>query len=47
MLEAAGMRAIAFDQSIAQSRRLVEGKFNTRQYVGSGAKHTVRRMKES
>jgi quinol monooxygenase YgiN len=34
-------------ESIPQSRRLVEGKFNIKQYVSPGIAPTVRRMKET
>ena len=44
---AAHMKTDWVTESIAQSRRLVEGKFSTRQYVSSGAEPAVRRMKES
>jgi quinol monooxygenase YgiN len=44
---AAHMKTDWVTESIAQSRRLVEGKFNTKQYVSSGAEPAVRQMKES
>lgn len=34
-------------ESIPQSRRLVEGKFNIKQYVSAGVEPAVRRMKET
>jgi quinol monooxygenase YgiN len=34
-------------ESIPQSRRLIEGQFNIKQYVSPGAKPAVRQLKES
>lgn len=34
-------------ESIPQSRRLIEGKFNIKQYVSPGVEPVVRRMKET
>jgi quinol monooxygenase YgiN len=34
-------------QSIPESRRLVDGKFNIKQYVGPGIEPAVRQMQES
>jgi quinol monooxygenase YgiN len=34
-------------ESIPESRRLVEGKFNIKQYVSPGVEAAVRRMKET
>jgi len=44
---AAHMEADWVRQSIPQSRRLAEGGFDIRQYVGPGAEPAIRRMKES
>jgi quinol monooxygenase YgiN len=44
---AAHMQTDWVAESIPQSRRLIEGKFNIKQYVSLGAEPVVRRMKES
>jgi quinol monooxygenase YgiN len=44
---AAHMETHWVTESIPQSRRLVEGKFNIKQYVSPGVEPAVRRMKES
>ena len=44
---AAHMETDWVTESIPQSRRLVEGKFNIKQYVSPGVEPAVRRMKES
>jgi quinol monooxygenase YgiN len=44
---AAHMQAPWVTESIPQSRRLVEGKFDIKQYVSPGAEPAVRRMKET
>ena len=43
---AAHMKSEWVPESIPQSRRLVEGKFNIKQYVSPGVEPAVRRMKE-
>jgi quinol monooxygenase YgiN len=43
---AAHMTSDWVSEAIPQSRRLVEGKFNIRQYVSSGVEPAVRQMKE-
>jgi quinol monooxygenase YgiN len=44
---AAHMKADWVAESIPQSRGLVDGKFNIKQYVSSGVEPAVRRMPES
>ncbi len=44
---AAHMKTDWVIESIPQSRRLVEGKFNIKQYVSPGAEPAIRQMKES
>ena len=44
---AAHMKTGWVTESIPQSRRLIEGKFNIKQYVSPGAEPVVRQMKES
>jgi len=44
---AAHMAADWVTESIPRSRRLVEGKFDIKQYVSPGVEPAVRRMKES
>jgi quinol monooxygenase YgiN len=44
---AAHMKTDWVTESIPHSRRLVEGKFNIKQYVSPGAEPAVRRMKET
>jgi quinol monooxygenase YgiN len=44
---AAHMKTDWVIQSIPQSRRLVEGKFDIKQYVSPGVEPVVRRMKET
>jgi quinol monooxygenase YgiN len=44
---AAHMHAAWVTESIPQSRRLAEGKFNIKQYVTSGVAPAVRQMKEA
>jgi quinol monooxygenase YgiN len=44
---AAHMKTDWVTESIPQSRRLIEGKFNIKQYVSPGAEPAVRQMKES
>lgn len=44
---AAHMKTGWVTESIPQSRRLVEGKFNIKQYVSPGAEPAVRQMKDT
>jgi quinol monooxygenase YgiN len=44
---AAHMKTDWVTESIPQSRRLVEGKFDIKQYVSPGAEPAVRRMRET
>jgi quinol monooxygenase YgiN len=44
---AAHMKTDWVTESIPESRRLVEGKFNIKQYVSPGVEPVVRRMKET